>query len=335
MRDQYSLFLIGVGMSEAVEHHDNEDPEAAQASLAHILNQIAVDVPNTRDVDITLDPTKRLERYRSYRDNPDDMRGIPTGFHTIDRATGGLQPEQLIVTVGLPKVGKSTILLLMAQAAHRQGLRVLNIGFEMSNEQQEERHDAIFSGISNRRLRAGALTKEEWAKLERRLRSLESMPQHIFSSDSRSATTLAGVAGKIEHYRPHVVFIDGVYMMLDEETGERNTPQALTNLTRGFKRMAQNHRVPIVISTQALEWKIDKKRGLTAGAIGYSSSFAQDADTVIGVEATDDPSIQKIKALLSRTSPSIEVFVRWDWDTATFEELEEDPFEDDAHEVTY
>jgi replicative DNA helicase len=230
--------------------------------------------------------------------------------------------------VGPPKAGKSTLALMAARAAHSYGERPLFMGFEMSNEEQEERFDAINSQISHSRLRNGELKRSEWEKLERSIHSIANMQSFWFSSDSRSATTLTGMQGKVETLKPTFLVVDGVYMMDDEFGEAKGSPQALTNLTRGFKRMAQNLQIPIVITTQVLEWKLSKKRGITTDSIGYSSSFAQDSDVVLGVEKTDLPAVNKIKVVAARNCPPIETHVQWDWDTGSFVELETDQIGD-------
>jgi hypothetical protein len=120
--------------------------------------------------------------------------------------------------------------------------------------------------------------------------------------------------------------------MMDDENGEpKGSPQALTNLTRGLKRMSQRLQIPFAISTQVLTWKINRKRGVTTDSIGYTSSFAQDADVLIGVEPTDDDTVNKIKILDGRNVKRMEIYVKWDWDDGTFEEVEdEEPDDEDA-----
>ncbi len=331
LRELHTLALLEQGLADAVDGHEEGNADAAMSALARTLADIAAAVPNSRDTDLTQTGTERLARYLALKDLPDGLRGIPTGFQTIDRATQGLQKEQLITFVGPPKAGKSTLLLLAAMAAHLYGIKVLFIGFEMSNEEQEERYDSIRAGISHSRLRNGTLKKEDWAKLEKAIREIENMPSFFLSSDSMNATTLTGVESKIETLRPDFVVVDGIYMMQDELGEPQGSPQALTNLTRGFKRMAKNRQLPIAISTQVLEWKMNKKKGVTSDSIGYSSSFAQDSDVILGVEKTEDPNINKLKVVLARNCPPLETFVQWDWTTGQFEELNEDPFamEDD------
>jgi len=325
---KHALSLLEGGLSGAVEAYEARDPDTAIGVLMDAISQISTDIPVGRDVDLTETGLERMQRYRELQDNPDFLLGAPTGFHTLDRATQGLQKEHLVTIVGPPKSGKSTIMLLMAMAAWVYGFTVLMFTFEMSNDQMAERFDAFKAGISNTRLRTGRLKKDEWDKLEKMMRQIESMPPFWFSADSMGASTLSGIAAKVDKIKPDALFVDGIYLMMDEITGEHNTSQSLTNLTRGFKKLAQNKEIPTVISSQVLEWKMDKKKGITSNSIGYSSSFAQDSDTVIGIEPTDDGLINKLKVVLSRNCPPMEVFIQWNWEIGVFEELQGDPFAD-------
>jgi replicative DNA helicase len=326
VRRLHTLALLEQGLNAGVNAYDTGKPESVKTVLQQTLRQIALDVPQGRDTNITETGEDRLARYKALRDLPDGLRGIPTGFPTIDRATQGLQAEQLITFVGPPKSGKSTMLLLAAMSAWATGHRPLFIGFEMSNEEQEERLDAFRAHISHTRLRGGQLTKDEFARLDRAIRGMEVMPDFFMSSDIMSATTLSGVQAKIDNLEPDVVFIDGVYMM-DDELGEpKGSPQAITNITRGAKRLAQQSRLPICISTQVLESKMDKKRGVTSASVGYSSSFGQDSDVMFATQNTEDPTVKMLKVLLSRNCPPLEAFSRWDWEHGTFEEIE-DPWD--------
>lgn len=326
IREQHALSLIAEGMNEAVDAHENSDVARATSALADLLMQIATDVPNTRDVDITLTGADRLQRYLEFQNSTSHLRGIPTGFDTLDKATLGWQKENLVYFVGPPKSGKSTLLLLCAIAAHLYGLRPLLFTFEMSNDEMAERMDAIRAGVGHNRLRGGTLRKEEWKKLERYLKNLEVSAPFMMSADTAGASTLTGMAAKVEQYKPDIVFIDGVYLITDEVSGEVNTTTALTNLSRGFKRMAQNKQVPVVATSQVLLWKMDKKKGVTTNSIGYTSAFAQDGDVLLAVEPTEDNEIQKVKVLEARNVGYLETYVHWDWDTGTFEELTDNPF---------
>lgn len=312
------------GLLEAAELFDSGDTAGSRAALARVAALLNKEITTSKVTDITQTGADRMERYRAYATEQGMLKGISSGFAFIDRATGGYQKKQLITFVGPPKAGKSTILLLSMMAAHRGFYKPLFIGFEMTNTEQEERHDAIAARISNKALRDGRLSRDDMEKLDRMMRRMEAMPPLIFSEDANSTMTLSGVSAQIEKSDPDIVFVDGIYMMEDEQGEKKGSPQALTNLTRGFKQMAKHYDLPVAISTQVLEWKMDRKKGITSNSIGYSSSFAQDSDLIIGVENTDEEDLKKLKVVLGRNAPAMEQDVRWDWSTGEFEELEDD-----------
>jgi replicative DNA helicase len=152
------------------------------------------------------------------------------------------------------------------------------------------------------------------------------MLQHKFwLTDSSAASVISGIANKIQQLQPDVLFIDGVYLMMDEQSGEANTALALTNITRSMKRLAQKFQIPIVITTQTLRWKMHKGN-VTVDSIGYSSSFLQDADVVFGLQQEDEnvDDTRLLKVLASRNSGPLEVSLVWAWDTGEFREISGD-----------
>lgn len=317
--------LLFTTLQEASDRIEEDDVEATANVLAAGLLKVHTEVTELRDTNIIETWADRLERYEYWRENAGKLHGIPSGFPTIDEALRGFQPEQLVTFIGEPKVGKSTMLIRMAIEAHNYGRTPLFIGFEMSNEEQEARHDSMVSGISYTRLLAGRLDDEETATLAKSLKRMKSSHPFILSSDP-SGTTVSGIAAKIEQYRPDIVFIDGVYMMDDEEGEPRGSAQAITNITRALKRLAQRTETPLIISTQVLTWKYSRKRGLDGNAIGYSSSFIQDSDVVLGVEHHGDESdpIKKVSIVMARSAPKRHTLISWDWEHGLFTELSEE-----------
>ena len=277
------------------------------------------------DVDLTFDPEKRWDEYLERKNLPNGLRGIATGFPTLDQAMSGIQKGQLIVIVAPPKTGKSTLAMQIANHVHLGGSVPLFQSFEMSNQEQLSRYDAMRARLSHNRLLSGTLTSEEESRYKTKLRTLGAVKHKFWLSESASASTISGIANKIQLLQPDVVFIDGVYLMVDEQSGEANTPLALTNITRSLKRLAQKYQVPVIISTQALEWKM-KKGQVTASSIGYSSSFFQDADVLLGLqredEAVDDTRVLRLMA--GRNCSPMEVSLVWDWNTGDFREINGD-----------
>lgn len=314
-------------ISESLPLLDDGDVEAAVKRLSSGVQQATVDTVRMRDIDIIQNWENRLSRYETMRQTPNALRGIPTGFYGLDRITFGLRPQQFIVFAGEPKRGKSLFALIIANSAHVHGVRPLYVSFEMSIEEQEARYDALISKVPYNRILSGDLTDKEMERIRRALLARKNMQPFIFSEDTNSLTTVTALAGKVKEYRPDVLVVDGVYLMDDEEGEPKGSPQALTNITRSLKRLAQHFDIPVVATTQVLSWKLNNKktRAVTADAIGYTSSFAQDADLILGVERNSDFEDQAIiRVVLARSAPTGEVHIKWDWSTMDFTEVDDE-----------
>lgn len=323
LKERRKYGIVVEGLEEAGHFLEDDDTDSAMFALTRTVTKVGIEVSELRDTDLIETWQARLENYDNLKNLPGGLRGIPLGFPTLDHWLSGAQKEQLYTFVGLPKTGKSMMLMKMAISAHEYGKVPMFLSFEMSKEEQEARHDALRAGIDHLALLGGRLRKPDEEKLKRALRLIKNTHPFILSTDITSSTTLSGLRAKIEQYRPDIVFIDGVYLMDDEEGNPKGSPQALTNISRGMKRLCQVARIPIIQTTQALEWKVKKSEGITGGSIGYSSAFEQDSDAVLAVEFTEDENVVKVKIVQARNAPRKAVLVQWDWATGEFEELSE------------
>jgi len=328
-RRQHAIALM---LSQAVENFDNGDHEAAAWVVEKGLAQLSNDTStSTSDIDLVLDPLSYLEEYDQRAARGGGLLGLPTGFNTIDQATAGIQPGQLVTIVATPKAGKSTLAMKIALNIHELGHPTLFQSFEMSNREQRDRHHAMRAGIAHARLIRGNLRRQERDRLEEMLKGLSNHDDvearnSFVLSDAAEGLTLSAIRAKLTKHRPDILLVDGVYLMYDEITGERNTPQSLTNLTRGFKALAQQAKIPVIVTTQALAWKM-KGTKLSGDSIGYSSSFFQDSDVILGLEFINDLDSQEaiderlLKIVASRNCGPAEVPLNWDWENAAFTEF--------------
>jgi replicative DNA helicase len=301
-----------------------EDHEAALNAMERGIVKLEEEGLNrSTDLEITQAAKSAKEEYEHRKANP-GLLGLATGFPTIDASTSGLQPGQLIVIVAPPKTGKSTLALQIAINVHLANKVPMFLSFEMSNLEQKSRYYAMRARISHKRLMTGSLTNEEEQRYYRIVNSIQDMRDKFWFGDSSNGLTVSAVFSKIQSKNPDVIFIDGTYLMIDEQTGESNTPQSITNITRSLKRLAIKINKPIVISTQALTWKM-RGGNVTADSIGYSSSFHQDADVIFGLQRVDEAvdDMRLLKVIASRNSGLTDVNLMWDWNTGAFREMDE------------
>ena len=329
MRRDRKFVLLTAGLSEAADSIAGEDADTMEQAMKGALIQATLETSEALDNDYTQQGDIYMDRLQDRMENGGMLRGVSTGFRGIDYVTGGLQPEQFVVLIGTPKSFKSATLLAMAKAVHAQAKVPLFIGFEMSAIEQEDRLTSLLSGVSLTKILHGTLSIKDFRAVEKARRAVEPMRQFLFSTDIASATTVSGVQAKIQSYQPDVVFVDGAYLMDAEDSKlEKGSPQALTSISRGFKRLAQSTKTPIVVTTQASLSR--SKNGLSLGSGMYTQAWGQDCDVFLGVErlSTEDhedeagEALVKFRVIESRSGPRRDTLLLWDWAHGSVKELD-------------
>jgi len=308
--------LTRAGITKVIEDASANDHEAALTEMSKTITLVNEQgVQGTTHLDMTKDPDKFLEEYLNRQNS--QMLGVPTGFSDIDEATAGLQGGQLITLIAPPKTGKSQIALRMAANVHEAGMVPMFQSFEMNNHEQSQRYLSMKANLNSTQFRLGKLDEVSEARFKDTLESLKKTAPFNFV-DAVGGLTIDNLVAKAEQLNPDIIFVDGVYLMMDQVSGDSNTPQALTNITRGLKRVAQRMNIPIVITTQTLLWKM-KGGKVDAGSIGYSSSFFQDSDVIIGLEPIEgEDLLRTLKVVQARNCGPRETSITWNWRTGCF-----------------
>lgn len=316
VRERHLYRLCTTGFTESVEKLSGEGPDAGQRAydaLSSALLNARMEVPVGFDEDVFKDSYDALMVDIEDRRLHGSMRGIDTGFHNLNKATGGLQPEQFITLVGLPGHGKSTMLLYLAYKAVEAGRKALLVTFEMSVREQRDRLVSLMAGVPLSNILSGQLTPKDQKAIKFAFSTRSALTERfILVHDESSMMTLSGVQAKINEYQPDVVVIDGVYFMDDEGGEPPGSPRALTNITRGLKRLSRSNKVCVLVSTQALAQK--SRGGVGIHSAGYSSSFSQDSDVFLMVEKTEHPGISKFSTGKVRSGPDAVEYVKLAWD---------------------
>jgi replicative DNA helicase len=297
----------------------NQDHNAALQTMAHAAQTLMNDnVRESSDENLSDNPMHRYDEYMAIKTRPNGLLGLSTGFKTIDEITSGVMKQQLWTIAAPPKTGKSVLAMQMAIAAQDDGQRVMFQSFEMTAREMKTRYDAMRAHISHKRLITSSLRPDEDARF---LDHLKVDRDDFWMPDTVASRTITGLCAKVEKYKPDILFVDGMYLMHDEATGESETERSLRSLTRQMKAVAQRYDIPIVVSTQTLR---SKMRGgkVTADSIGYTSSFLQDSDIVLVLQRQDeeDDSSRSLTVAASRISGMGSTDLLWDWEEGRFEE---------------
>lgn len=322
---QYIAGVLADNLDAFNDAFEAGDIDNAVNILGVTVSKAHTAIPNPRDEDVTTTGADRLERYLERKNNPGTLVGAPTGFPTIDRATQGFQPGQLVTITGLAKASKSTLAMRIAMTMQESGKRVLYLTYEQTVEEQTRRLDAYRAGVNENLINSGQLDHDQWKALQESVYTTGALEPMMISEDCMTVTS---IGAKIDVFKPDVVIVDGTYMMEDERGEAKGSPMALANIVSGLKFLAMRRSICVVAVTQSTPART-KGETLNNDSIMGSRAFVQYSNVVIGIERTEDVKMRKMKVLMSRSCAPCEVVLLFDYDTGEFVEIEGFDLDDD------
>src|ERR687891_1881717 len=108
------------------------------------------------------------------------ITGVPTGFVDLDAMTRGFQPGDLVIIAARPSMGKTSLVLNIAQyVALQPGLTVGFFSLEMSKESLFLRLLTSEAQIDSHRLLGGAIGQKDYGRISHALETLSAMRLYI------------------------------------------------------------------------------------------------------------------------------------------------------------
>jgi replicative DNA helicase len=210
------------------------------------------------------------------------ITGVPTGFTDLDEMTSGLQPSDLIIVAARPSMGKTSLVMNIAQhVGTKTEMTVGVFSLEMSKEQLFLRMLTAEARIDAHRLRGGFLGERDWGKLSQAIGTLSEAK--IFIDDTPSIGVLemrAKCRRLASQHGLHLIIIDYVQLMQGRGRFENRTLE-LASISRSLKGLAKELNVPVVLLSQlsrAPESRADHRPQLSD--LRESGALEQDADVV-------------------------------------------------------
>jgi replicative DNA helicase len=217
------------------------------------------------------------------------VTGVPTGFTDLDEMTSGLQSSDLIIVAARPSMGKTSLVLNIAQhVGTRTDLTVGFFSLEMSKEQLFMRLLTSEARIDAHRLRGGFLGERDWGRLSTAIGTLSEAK--IFIDDTPSIGVLemrAKCRRLAAEHGLNLVIVDYIQLMQGRGRFENRTLE-LAAISRSLKGLAKELGVPIVVLSQlsrAPEARSDHRPQLSD--LRESGALEQDADVVVFIYRDD------------------------------------------------
>jgi len=280
----YSANKIVSSAYEADEDADVILDQAEHAIFAIADDKIRDGFVSLRDLaQGSLDTIEKLHSRREL------VTGIPTGFTDLDEMTSGLQPSDLVIVAARPSMGKTSLVLNMAQhVGTKTDMTVGLFSLEMSKEQLFLRMLTGEARIDAHRMRGGFLGERDWGRLSQAIGTLSDAK--IFIDDTPSIGVLemrAKCRRLAAEHGLHLVIIDYIQLMQGRGRFENRTLE-VASISRSLKGLAKELRVPIVVLSQlsrAPEARSDRRPQLSD--LRESGALEQDADVVIFIYRED------------------------------------------------
>jgi replicative DNA helicase len=217
------------------------------------------------------------------------VTGVPTGFVDLDEMTRGLQPGDLVIVAARPSMGKTSLVLNIAQhVAVQADYTVGFFSLEMSKESLFIRLLTAEAQIDSHRLMSGHIADRDYSRISHALERLSSM--RLFIDDTANIGVLEMRAKSRRLQAEHglsLIVVDYIQLMSARGRYENRTLE-LASISRSLKGLAKELNVPIVVLSQlsrAPESRSDHRPQLSD--LRESGALEQDADVVVLIYRDD------------------------------------------------
>ena len=319
---RYELTELVHGVADDIA---NGNIDRAISELHSKALSIGTAMGTVKDVDVIRDWKDILasaeRRQSDFKRN--GIAGVPTGFTSVDKRTGGLQEGQLWIVAARLGEGKSWFLNQMATAAILAGHDVHFAALEMQRDEVTFRiHNLMSKHMGDGAIfQAQGLAQGTGVDLKKYRAFLENMSgtmeNRLTVSDVRGIG-IGEIISQIERHQPRVYFLD--YLTLAKMGGEGGWKE-IGNFTKQLKDAAGRYGCTIVAAAQ-LNREGTGKIPPAAHTLAESDSIGQDADVVLTMKKRTN---RVIHARLAKVRNGAGDYLWWN---------KFDPSTGDFHEVT-
>lgn len=284
---------------------------------------------------------KTVEKIDTLYHNGDSITGLATGLTDLDAMTSGFQPSDLVIVAGRPSMGKTTLVMNMAEnAAIQEKKPVLVFSMEMPSDSLAMRMMSSLGRIDQHRIRTGKLEEEDWPRVTSAVHMLSEASLYIDDTPALSPTEMRARARRLakEHGQLGLIVVDYLQLMKVAGFKTENRTAEISEISRSLKALAKELDVPIVALSQlnrGLEQRQDKRPIMSD--LRESGAIEQDADIICFIyrdevynEDSPDKGVAEIIIAKQRNGPIGKVRVAFLGKYTRFEDLAYSGFQETA-----
>lgn len=273
-RRREAAVIAGRLMAGAREGQDSAVDEAIGSLLA--LNATVT------ECDYTLKQAMRcaFEQVQAAYENGGVLPGITTGITRLDEILGGWHAGDLTLIGARPAMGKTALMVNLAEAAAKAGRMVGIVSAEQPAEQIGLRTMSLGSRVGAADLRRGRVEDDGWARVNAAIVAANGYRMRIYDRSALTLDELVSVARKWKHaHGLDVLFLD--YAQRVTVPGADRITE-VSAVARGLKNLARDMNVPLIALAQVkalVDTREDKRPN--AGDLANSDELTREADQVV------------------------------------------------------
>jgi replicative DNA helicase len=227
---------------------------------------------------------RTVEKIDALYHNGEALTGLATGLTDLDKMTSGLQPSDLIIVAGRPSMGKTTLVMNMAEhAAIKSEKPVVVFSMEMPSDSLAMRMMSSLGRIDQHKIRTGRLDDEDWPRVTSAVHMLSEASLFIDDTPGLSPSEMRARVRRVakEHGSIGLVVVDYLQLMKVPGFSAENRTAEISEISRSLKSLAKELQVPVVALSQlnrSLEQRSDKRPVMSD--LRESGAIEQDADLI-------------------------------------------------------
>ncbi len=266
---------MGYDEAEDLEHILDRSEKEVFAVTSMLSNQKFVTMKDTLN--------EAWDRLEHLHNSKEEIRGVRTGFHSLDAKLAGFQKSDLIILAARPSMGKTSLALDIArQTALNHDTPVCFFSLEMSAQQLVDRMLSSEARVDSWKIRTGKISSdEEFTQIRDALGRLSKAPIFIDDQSSNNIMRMRSTARRIKsEHGLGLIVIDYLQLMVPSRATD-STVQQITEISRNLKGLARELDVPVLALSQ-LNRAVEQRGGRPRlSDLRDSGAIEQDADVVI------------------------------------------------------
>lgn len=238
---------------------------------------------NTKGTFVPIETSIKETVEKMYSMKDSEITGVPTGFTSIDRLTGGWQPSELIVIAARPAMGKSAFVITSMFNMARKNIPVGFFTLEMPIFQVMQRLISLQSSIVLDTIKKPInATNQEWNRINDASDVISKLPIYIDETAGINIIELRAKARRLKKQQGIKVLIIDYLQLMSGDGTSKVREQEISMISRSLKGLAKELDIPVIALSQlsrAVETRGGDKRPQLSD-LRESGSIEQDADMV-------------------------------------------------------